>query len=101
MVRIAINGFGRTGRGFVRAARDSRSDLQVVAINDLAGPERMANLLRHDSVFGPFGGEVQLTPAGAAIDGEPVELFAESEPADLPWKQLEVDLVVESTGRFT
>jgi glyceraldehyde 3-phosphate dehydrogenase len=101
MVRVAINGFGRTGRSFIRAARGSRSDLRVVAINDLSGPERMANLLRHDSVFGPFDGEVELTPTGLAIDGEPVELLAEPEPADLPWKQLDVDVVLESTGRFT
>ena len=101
MVRVAINGFGRTGRSFIRAARGSRADLQIVAINDLTGPERMVNLLRHDSVFGPFDGGVQLTSEGLAIDGEVIEFLAQPEPSDLPWKQLEVDVVVESTGRFT
>ena len=72
-----------------------------VAINDLAGREGMANLLRHDSVFGPFAAEVQATEAGLAIGGDTVEWFAEAEPTHLPWKRLEVDVVIESTGRFT
>ena len=99
-VRVAINGFGRIGRVFLRAALAGEAPIEVVAVNDIGDPAMMATLLRHDSVYGPFPGPV------AAADGEmragdiAFPVFSESDPLELPWDELEVDVVLESTGHF-
>jgi glyceraldehyde 3-phosphate dehydrogenase len=100
MAKIAINGFGRIGRGFLRAAH-GRPEIEVVAINDLTTPENLAYLLKYDTVYkrAPFSVEAK---AGAlVVDGKEVKILAEKEPAKLPWKDLGIDIVVESTGFFT
>jgi glyceraldehyde 3-phosphate dehydrogenase len=98
--RIAINGFGRIGRLVLRNAL-LRSDLDIVAINDLVPPDNLAYLLQHDSVHGRFSKSVQHTSKGLQIEGRKIDVFAEKDPALLPWKSLQVDYIVESTGRFT
>jgi glyceraldehyde 3-phosphate dehydrogenase len=100
-VRVGINGFGRIGRLFLRAARMRNADLEVVGVNDLTDAATMAHLLKYDSVHGVWPGEVEATPDGIAMDGRPFALFAEKDPALLPWRELGVDVVVECTGRFT
>jgi glyceraldehyde 3-phosphate dehydrogenase len=99
-VRAAINGFGRVGRCFLRSACSRGTDIEVVAVNDLVEPGTLAHLLEHDSVFGRFPGKVEATEGGIAIDGRLIRAFAEREPHALPWSDLGVDVVVESTGRF-
>ena len=99
--RIGINGFGRIGRNFFRALRAKGADLEVVAMNDLGDAETMAHLLKYDSVFGRFDGEVKVTDGGFSIDGKDIKLLSERDPADLPWGDLGVDIVIESTGFFT
>jgi glyceraldehyde 3-phosphate dehydrogenase len=101
-VRIAINGFGRIGRLVLRAvAETGRSDVQVVAINDLAPPETNAHLLRYDSVHGRFPGRVQLEGDEVDCGTGPIKVLAERDIAKLPWRQLQVDVVLECTGIFT
>ncbi|SDQ36884.1 glyceraldehyde 3-phosphate dehydrogenase [Curtobacterium sp. UNCCL20] len=102
MTRIAINGFGRIGRNTLRAliARGGE-DLEVVAVNDLTAPETLAHLFRYDSALGPFAGTVEVDGDTLVIDGHPVRVLAEREPAALPWAELGVEVVLESTGRFT
>jgi glyceraldehyde 3-phosphate dehydrogenase len=99
-VRVAINGFGRTGRAAFRAAYERDADVEWVAINDLAEPAMLAQLLRHDSVYGPFGGSVEAADGGIVLDGRWIAVPAEKDPARLPWADLQVDVVIESTGRF-
>ena len=99
--RIGINGFGRIGRNFFRALRAKGADLEVVAMNDLGDAETMAHLLKYDSVFGRFDGEVKVTDGGFSIDGKDIKLLSERDPADLPWGDLGVEIVIESTGFFT
>jgi len=99
-VRVAINGFGRVGRCFLRSAHARDTDIEVVAINDLVEPTTLAHLLEYDSVFGRFPGNVETIEGGIAIDGQPVRALAEREPNGLPWSDLGVDVVIESTGRF-
>ncbi|MGH2806309.1 MAG: type I glyceraldehyde-3-phosphate dehydrogenase [Actinomycetota bacterium] len=99
--RIGINGFGRIGRNFFRALRAKGADLEVVAMNDLGDAETMAHLLKYDSVFGRFEGEVKVTDSGFSIDGKDIKLLSERDPANLPWGDLGVDIVIESTGFFT
>ncbi len=99
--RVAINGFGRIGRNVLRYAKQSGAELDVVAINDLADSATLAHLLRHDSVHGRYPGEVSVVDAGISVDGDEIEVLAERDPAQLPWRGLEVDVVVESTGLFT
>lgn len=99
MKRIAINGFGRIGRAALRIIQQ-RSDLQVVAINDLADIDTLAYLLKYDSVHGRYPGKVQVDKDTLIIDGKPVKVCAEKDPTLLPWKALEVDVVLESTGHF-
>jgi glyceraldehyde 3-phosphate dehydrogenase len=102
MTRIAINGFGRIGRNVMRAAKAlGASDLDFVAVNDLTDTKTLAHLLKYDSVHGRFGGTVEAGAEGLVIDGDPMKVFAEKDPANLPWKDLGVDIVLESTGRFT
>jgi glyceraldehyde 3-phosphate dehydrogenase len=100
-VRVGINGFGRIGRNFFRAARASGADLEVVAVNDLGSTEANAHLLRYDSTHGRFDADVIVDDRGIVVDGKPIRVFAERNPADLPWREVDVDVVVESTGRFT
>lgn len=99
-VRVAINGFGRVGRCFLRSARSRDTDIEVVAVNDLVEPGTLAHLLEYDSVFGRFPGKIEITEGGIAIDGRLIRAFAEREPQALPWSDLGVDVVLESTGRF-
>ena len=99
--RIGINGFGRIGRNFYRALDDKGSDLELVAVNDLGDAATMAHLLKYDSVLGPLGKEVKVTDDGFSIEGTDVKLLSEKDPAALPWKDLGVEIVIESTGFFT
>src|SRR3989344_4226670 len=100
MIRIAINGFGRIGRGFARAIH-ARPELELVAINDLAPVENLAYLLKYDSVYGRAPFSVAVENGALLIDGKRIVLAAEKDPAKLPWKDLQIDVVVESTGFFT
>lgn len=99
--RIAINGFGRIGRNLLRAIRTYDLDVQVVAVNDLTDPVTLGHLTKYDSVHGPFPGEVKVDGSTIVIDGAPITVLSERDPAALPWGELEVDVVVESTGFFT
>ncbi|MCY4104958.1 MAG: type I glyceraldehyde-3-phosphate dehydrogenase [bacterium] len=100
-VRVGINGFGRIGRNFYRALRAREAGIEVVAVNDLGSREVMAHLLRRDSVLGPAPWDVTLADAGIAIDGDVLPVLAQRDPAALPWGDLGVQVVVESTGFFT
>ncbi|MFA4985233.1 MAG: type I glyceraldehyde-3-phosphate dehydrogenase [Candidatus Brocadiia bacterium] len=99
-VRVAINGFGRIGR-LVYRAMYGRKGMEVVAINDLASPKSLAHLLKYDSVHGRFGGLITCDEKSIIVDGHPIPIFAEKDPANLPWRDLNVDIVVESTGKFS
>jgi glyceraldehyde 3-phosphate dehydrogenase len=100
-VRVAVNGFGRIGRNFLRAVKRSGPDFEIVAINDLLKPEVNAHLLRYDSTHGRFEGHIALDDKGFVVDGKTIAVFAERDPKELPWKDLGVDVVIESTGRYT
>ena len=100
-MKIAINGFGRIGRCVLRAALARKEDLEVVAINDLDKPATLAHLFKYDSVHGTWEGSVKAGEKGIVIDGREYAVTAEKDPANLPWKSLGVDLVLECTGRFT
>src|SRR3989338_7638436 len=100
MTRVAINGFGRIGRGFTRAVY-GKKDIEIVAINDLAPAANLAYLLKYDSVYGRAPFSVEAAESAIIIDGKKVPVLAEKEPAKLPWRDLKVDIVVESTGLFT
>jgi len=99
-VRVAINGFGRTGRAAFRAAFESGADIEWVAIHDVADPAMLARLLKYDTVYGPFAGTVEATDGAIVVDGSRIVTPMEADPALLPWGELDVDIVVESTGRF-
>jgi glyceraldehyde 3-phosphate dehydrogenase len=100
-IRVGINGFGRIGRNFFRAQHALGGDIEVVALNDLGDAKTMAHLLRYDSNLGPFEGEVELADSVLRAAGEEVRILSERDPAALPWTDLGVDVVVESTGFFT
>ena len=100
-VRVAINGFGRIGRTFFRAARAEAKGFEIVAINDLTDPKTLANLLKYDSIMGRLGVDVEVKDDALVVDGKEIKILAERNPADLPWKDLGVDVVLESTGFFT
>ncbi len=100
-VRVGINGFGRIGRNFFRAARAAGADIEIVAANDLTDNATTAHLLKYDSILGRLPGEVVADDDGISVDGANVRIFAERDPAALPWGDLGVDVVVESTGLFT
>jgi glyceraldehyde 3-phosphate dehydrogenase len=100
-VRVAINGFGRIGRNVFRAAHESGADIEWLAVNDLVDPKTIAHLLKYDSNYGPFPGEVASTDTGLVVDGQEIRVLAETDPAKLPWSELGADVVIESTGRFT
>lgn len=101
MTRIAINGFGRIGRATLRALAERGSDIEVVAINDLGDVEELARLLKFDTTLGRFAGSVEVSGDRLVVDGREIRIFAEKDPAQLPWGDLDVDIVLESTGRFT
>jgi glyceraldehyde 3-phosphate dehydrogenase len=101
-IRVGINGFGRIGRQVVRAAKmQGVADLDFVAVNDLTDTETLAHLFKYDSVHGQYDGDVEHDADGITIDGDRIRILAEKDPAKLPWKDLGVDIVLESTGRFT
>ncbi len=100
-IRVGINGFGRIGRNFYRAVRESGADVEIVSANDLGSVADMAHLLKYDSVSGRLDGDVQATDKGIEVDGKLIQITAERDPKDLPWGELGVDVVVESTGFFT
>src|SRR5688572_14517497 len=99
--RVAINGFGRIGRNILRAAKRSGADLDFVAVNDITDNKTLAHLLKYDSVHGKYPGSVEATSDGLKVDGDTLRVIAEKDPGKLPWKDLGVDIVFESTGRFT
>jgi glyceraldehyde 3-phosphate dehydrogenase len=99
-VRVAINGFGRIGRNVLRRAKQGGDELDFVAVNDLTDSATLAHLLRYDSVHGCYPGEVEVTGLGIRVDGDEIAVLAERDPAKLPWRDLEVDIVIESTGIF-
>ena len=99
--RIGINGFGRIGRNYFRALLDKGADLEIVALNDLTDPATLAHMLRYDSVFGRFDGEVKVTDSGFTVNGADVKVTSERDPASIPWGDLGADIVIESTGFFT
>ncbi|MCL2770313.1 MAG: type I glyceraldehyde-3-phosphate dehydrogenase, partial [Solirubrobacterales bacterium] len=103
-VRVGINGFGRIGRNMFRAAqaRADAGEIEWVAVNDLTDARTLAHLLKYDSILGPYpGGKVEARERAIALDGGELEVLAERDPAALPWEELGVDVVVESTGLFT
>ncbi|OLZ44616.1 type I glyceraldehyde-3-phosphate dehydrogenase [Amycolatopsis keratiniphila] len=100
-VRVGVNGFGRIGRNFFRAVQAAGHDIEVVAFNDLGDVATMAHLLKYDSILGRFPGEVSVSDEGIVVDGKTIKALAERDPANLPWGDLGVDVVVESTGFFT
>ena len=100
-VRVGINGFGRIGRNVFRAAQAKQTDIEWVAVNDITDTKTLAHLLKYDSTYGPFPGEVEATDNGIRVDGTEVKVLAERDPGALPWGELGVDVVIESTGFFT
>ena len=100
-VKVGINGFGRIGRNVFRAAQAAGADLEFVAVNDLTDPETLAHLLKYDSSVGRFPGEVSVEGDTISVDGAPLKVLSERDPAALPWGDLGVDVVIESTGFFT
>ena len=101
MVNVAINGFGRIGRSFFRAALASYHDITIVAVNDLTDPKALAHLLKYDSVGGRLPVPVEAGEGTIVVDGKAITVYAERDPGNLPWSKLDVDIVVESTGFFT
>ncbi len=99
-VKVAINGFGRIGRNVLRAAQNT-SEFEIVAINDLTNPQTLAHLLKYDSIHGVFAADVSATDDGIQIGGKTIKVFSERDPSALPWKELGIDIVIESTGFFT
>ena len=105
-IRVGVNGFGRIGRNFFRAleaqkAQGSSTDIEVVAVNDITDNATLAHLLRYDTAYGRYPGTVESNDEGLVVDGTPVKVLAERDPANLPWGDLGVDVVLESTGFFT
>jgi len=100
-VRVAINGFGRIGRNVFRAAYERQAEIEWVAVNDLIEPATIAHLVKYDSNYGPFPGSVASTDSGLRVDDAQIRVLSERDPGDLPWEELGVDVVIESTGLFT
>src|SRR3954463_9931485 len=100
-LKAGINGFGRIGRNVFRAAHARGEDIDWVGVNDITDNETLAHLLKYDSILGPFPGEVEATDTGLIVDGAELRVFAERDPADLPWADVGADVVIESTGFFT
>ncbi|HLM37519.1 MAG TPA: glyceraldehyde 3-phosphate dehydrogenase NAD-binding domain-containing protein, partial [Gaiellaceae bacterium] len=100
-IRVGINGFGRIGRNFFRSHLQRGGDFEIVAANDLGDAAMMAHLLKFDSVLGPLGKDVQVGDATITVEGQELKILAERDPGNLPWGDLGVDVVIESTGFFT
>jgi len=100
-IKVGINGFGRIGRNFFRAARQQGLDWDLVAVNDITDAKTLAHLLKYDSVLGTFPGDVSATANSIVVDGDELRVLAEKDPANLPWKELGARIVIESTGLFT
>jgi glyceraldehyde 3-phosphate dehydrogenase len=100
-VKVGINGFGRIGRNVFRAAKEANADIEFVAVNDLVDTATMAHLLKYDSILGRYPGEVEAGDGVISVDGAEVKMLSERDPAQLPWGELGVDVVIESTGFFT
>jgi len=100
-LRVGINGFGRIGRNVFRAAQEQGADIEWVAVNDLTDAKTLAHLLKYDSILGPYPGTVEQTDGGLRVDGKELKVLAERDPGALPWGDLGVDVVIESTGFFT
>ncbi len=100
-IRVGINGFGRIGRNYLRAALAKGTELEIVAVNDLSDPKALAHLLKYDSVTGRLPQDVSVDGQNIIVGGQIIKVLAERNPADLPWGELGVDIVIESTGRFT
>jgi glyceraldehyde 3-phosphate dehydrogenase len=100
--KVGINGFGRIGRQVYKAIHDLHPDkVEVVAVNDLTDPKTNAHLLKYDSTYGPFPGDISATDGAIQVNGHSIKVVAERDPAAIPWRDLGVDIVIESTGRFT
>jgi glyceraldehyde 3-phosphate dehydrogenase len=100
-VKVGINGFGRIGRGFIRALKESKINVEVVAVNDVTDAKTLAHLLKYDSVFGKLDAEIKLLQDGFSVDGKRIQVVAARDPAELPWSKVGVDIALESTGLFT
>jgi glyceraldehyde 3-phosphate dehydrogenase len=100
-VKVGINGFGRIGRNLLRAAYEADADLEFLAVNDVADTKTLGHLLKYDSMYGRFPGEVEVTDGAIVIDGTEIKVLSERDPGDLPWGELGADVVIESTGLFT
>jgi glyceraldehyde 3-phosphate dehydrogenase len=100
-VKIGINGFGRIGRNFFRASKALGKDWDFVAVNDITDAATLAHLLKYDSVLGRFDGDVGVSQSGISVDGDELRVLAFRDPAELPWKELGAQVVIESTGLFT
>ena len=101
MVKVGINGFGRIGRNFFRAALASKADIEIVGVNDLTDVKTLAHLLKYDSILGRLEGSVTHTENSITVNGKTIKVFAEKDPANLPWGEVKADIVIESTGFFT
>jgi glyceraldehyde 3-phosphate dehydrogenase len=101
VVKVGINGFGRIGRAFVRAFRQSKMSAEIVAVNDVADAKTLAHLLKYDSVFGKIDADVKLVQDGFSVDDKRIQVLSVRDPAELPWSKLGVDIALESTGLFT
>ena len=99
MIKLAINGFGRIGRNAFKIARE-RSDIEIVAVNDLTDTKTLAHLLKHDSTYGTYARDVSYDDEHIIVEGDKIQVFSEKDPASLPWKKLGIDVVIESTGLF-
>jgi glyceraldehyde 3-phosphate dehydrogenase len=100
-LKVGINGFGRIGRNIYRAAHELRPNFEIVAVNDIGDAKTFAHLLKHDTALGTFGPAVSATADAINVDGHPIKFMSHKDPAELPWKDLGVDVVIESTGLFT
>lgn len=101
MVKVGINGFGRIGRNFLRAALASNAPIEIVAVNDLTSIDTLAHLIKYDSILGRLNQEVTFDESSLTIGGKKIRVFAEKDPAALPWSSVGAEIVIESTGRFT
>lgn len=99
-IRVGLNGFGRVGRSILRAAKQTNADINFVAINDLSDPKSLATVLKYDSVHGIYPGEITIEDDIITVDGDHIKIISEPDPAQLPWGDLDVDVVIEATGRF-
>src|SRR6476659_1665581 len=101
MIKVGVNGFGRIGRNVVRAALGGKHDIQFVAVNDLTDAATLAYLLKYDSVHRTIPNKVEHSASGVVIDGKELRVFSSPDPAEIPWPDLGVEIVIESSGRFT